>query len=64
MLERKKKATFCRDLMEKVPELKKEIEDKNVITMTKEGLRNMMDPQNRNKQIESIFWDNTDLFMG
>jgi hypothetical protein len=48
---------FCQDLIKKAPELKKKIEDKSVILMTKEGLREMMNVQYRENSILNIFWD-------
>ncbi len=56
-LKYKGQTPFCKDLKKIVPELKKEIEMKNIISMTPEDLRHKVDLKYRSRQIPNIFWD-------
>jgi len=50
-LKYKAQTPFCKDLKKIVPELKKEIETKNIISMTPEDLRSKVDLKYRSLQI-------------
>lgn len=52
-----RRAKFCNELKKIVPKLKKEIEEKNTISMTPEKLRDMMELQYRSKHPMTIYWD-------